>query len=41
MMTVYSFYINESSRYKEFDSIFSFQPLMNIYCSEGGKVDNL
>ena len=37
MITVYSFYMNESSEYKEFNSISSFQPLMIVYCKEGGK----
>ena len=37
-MTVYSFYIDEESiEYKNYNPITSFQPIMIVYCAEGGK----
>ena len=37
MITVYSFYINDKPEYKDYNSITAFQPLMIVYCAEGGK----
>ena len=37
MMSVYSFYVEDKPQYKEYNSITSFQPLMIVYCAEGGK----
>ena len=37
-MTVYSFYIDEEGdEYKNYNPITSFQPVMIVYCAEGGK----
>ena len=41
MITVYSFYTNETAEYKEFNPISSFQPIMIVYCGEGGKSEIL
>ena len=37
MMTVYSFYIQDKPEYKEYNSITAFQPLMIVFCAQGGK----
>ena len=39
MITVYSFYTNESSEYKEFNPTTSFQPIMIVSCGLGSKFD--
>ena len=41
MITVYSFYLNESAEYKQFNPISSFQPLMIVYCGMGGNTEFL
>ena len=39
-MTVYSFYIDkESEEYKSYNPITSFQPIMIVYCAQGGKIE--
>ena len=35
MMTVYSFYLNETAEYKKYNPISAFQPLMIVHCGEG------
>ena len=41
-MTVYSFYIEEEdSKYRSYSPITNFQPIMLVYCAEGGKVEYL
>ena len=37
MITVYSFYMEDKPEYKEYNSITSFQPLMIVFCAQGGK----
>ena len=37
MITVYSFYMDDKPEYKIYNSITAFQPLMIVYCAEGGK----
>ena len=37
MITVYSFYTNETAEYKKFNPTTAFQPIMIVYCGEGGK----
>ena len=40
MMTVYSFYIKGEQKYKTYNPITTFQPLMIVHCDEGGKIDD-
>ena len=40
MMTVYSFYIKGEQKYKAYNPITTFQPLMIVHCDEGGKIDD-
>jgi hypothetical protein len=35
-ITVYSYYLNETEDYRNYNPISKFQPLMIVYCAEGG-----
>ncbi len=40
-ITVYSFYLNETEEYRNYNPISKFQPLMIVYCDEGGNKESL